>query len=256
MKPRSRIEEHIHKLRTQVPISEATYYAITLLSTDEGQIQRYWQSRFAGWADRAKNREIREICPVDPVGMLQNFEDIGEPGVLVNSREDLFLYLIIGGHGVIERSLCERHFPDFSKPKETVRSVSKGFVPTEFAPEKWFRRAPTRTERIRILKRDNLRCQICGRSPNDYVDVELHLHHIVPWSTGGLTEDGNLVTICGTCHDGLEPHFDPSLFSILGIDTLFPEIGDSEDYKRGIINYRRISVNAYEKFLSSGKVTG
>jgi len=257
MKTRSRIEEHIHRLRTQAPIPESTYYAITFLATDEGQIQRYWQSRFVGWADRAKNRETREICPVDPVRMLQDFKDISEPGVLVNSWEDLFLYLIIGGHGVIEKFLCERHLPDFTKPKETVRSVTKGFLPAESAPEEWFRRAPTRKERIRILKRDNLRCRICGRSPNDYVDVELHLHHVVPWGIGGLTEDGNLVTVCGTCHDGLEPHFDPSLFSMLGIDSLFPDFGDSDDYKRGIMNYRRISVNAYkEKFLASEKATG
>ena len=256
MKPRSRIEEHISRLRTQVPIPEADYYAITFLATDEGLIQRYWQSRFSGWADHTKNREIREICPVDPIGMLQDFKDVGEPGVLINSREDLFLYLIIGGHGVIESSLCERHLPDFTKPKETVRSVTKGFVPAESAPEEWLRRAPTRKERIRILKRDNLRCRICGRSPNDYVDVELHLHHVVPWSIGGLTEAGNLVTVCGTCHDGLEPHFDPSLFSMLGINTLFPEIGDPEDYKRGIMNYRRVSVKAYkEKVLNSGKAT-
>ena len=257
MKQRSRIEEHLHRLRTQVPIVEAVYYAITLLATNEGEIQRFYQSTFSGWADHTKNREVREISRVDPDLMLQNLKEIGEPGVLVNSSEDLFLYLIIGGHGVIEKSLCDQHFPDLTKPKETVRSVSKGFVQAESAPKEWFRRAPTRKERIRILKRDKLRCRICGRSPNDYVDVELHLHHVVPWSIGGLTEDTNLITVCGTCHDGIEPHFDPSLFFMLGIDTLLPEVRDSEDYKRGIMNYRRISTNAYkEMFLGSKKAKG
>ena len=140
MKPRNRIKENIHRLQTQVPIPESTYYAITFLATDDGKIQRYWQSRFVGWSDLAKNQEIREIFFVDPIKMLQDFKDIGEQGVLINSREDLFLYLIIGGHGVIERSICERYLPDLTKPKETVRSITKGLVHAVSAPKEWFRK--------------------------------------------------------------------------------------------------------------------
>lgn len=252
MQSPSRIAEHIHKLQTQLPLPESSYYAITFLATDDGKIERYWQSQFKGWADTAKKRELREIAPVYPLKMLQLLEDTGEPGVLVNSREDFLLYFLIGGHGVVEQSLCERFLPDLIKPKEIVRSIAKGFVVVETAPEGWLRRAPSRKDRMRLLKRDNLRCRICGRSPHDYVDIELHLHHVVPWSKGGLTEDDNLVTICGTCHDGLDPHYDPELFSMLGVNTLFPKLTTSAEYKRGIMNYRRISVQAYkEQFLDS-----
>jgi 5-methylcytosine-specific restriction endonuclease McrA len=38
---------------------------------------------------------------------------------------------------------------------------------------------------MRILKRDRRRCRVCGRSPDDFVDVTLHVHHIVPWSRSG-----------------------------------------------------------------------
>jgi hypothetical protein len=28
-----------------------------------------------------------------------------------------------------------------------------------------------------VLRRDDFRCQICGRRAADYVDIELHVHH-------------------------------------------------------------------------------
>jgi hypothetical protein len=74
--------------------------------------------------------------------------------------------------------------------------------------------APTPKLRMEILKRDNYKCRICGRSPNANVDIELHIHHYRPWSLGGLTEETNLITLCHTCHKGLDPHYDISLVNI------------------------------------------
>ena len=66
---------------------------------------------------------------------------------------------------------------------------------------------------MKVLKRDGKRCRICGRNPDGHIDLELHVHHIRPWSEGGVTTEENLITLCNSCHDGLEPHFDPSLFA-------------------------------------------
>lgn len=90
---------------------------------------------------------------------------------------------------------------------------------------------------MQILKRDGRRCRICGRNPDNHVDLELHLHHIRPWEKGGVTDPKNLITLCHTCHSGLDPHHDPSLFSYLRPD------GASDSLKaffEGVTNYRRI----------------
>lgn len=239
--------EKVSRLRSQPPLEGATYFAITLLATKDGQIQRSCQSQFVGWDDFKLRREIREACPVDPVKALDLFESIHEPGVLVNSQADLFLYLLIGGHGIIEEHLCKKHFADLVAPRVTVRSVVEGFVNTESAPQEWFRRAPTRKARMRVLKRDGLQCRLCGRSPNDYVDIELHLHHVVPWGEGGLTEEDNLITICDTCHSGLEPHFDPELFSRVGFNPFLPRLSTSEEYRGSVTNYRHITTQLLKK---------
>lgn len=54
--------------------------------------------------------------------------------------------------------------------------------------------------RMKILRRDEYRCQMCGASASD--GVTLHVDHISPVSHGGRTEAENLRTLCQTCNLG------------------------------------------------------
>ena len=54
--------------------------------------------------------------------------------------------------------------------------------------------------RYDIMKRDNFRCQICGRTQKDGVTLEVD--HIKPISKGGKTEPNNLRTLCWDCNRG------------------------------------------------------
>jgi hypothetical protein len=74
---------------------------------------------------------------------------------------------------------------------------------------------------MKILNRDKRRCKICGASPANNEHVELNLHHIYPHGKGGLTEEENLITICRTCHKGLDPHIDLSLYASIGVRRVF-----------------------------------
>lgn len=53
-----------------------------------------------------------------------------------------------------------------------------------------------------ILKRDNFRCVLDGRSPATERGVTLHVDHIVPWAKGGPTIASNLRTLCSDCNLG------------------------------------------------------
>lgn len=61
--------------------------------------------------------------------------------------------------------------------------------------------------RYDVLKRDNFRCVICGRSASD--GVTLHVDHIKPVSKGGKTELSNLRTLCDYCNLGKSNKYDP-----------------------------------------------
>ncbi|MCU1285406.1 MAG: endonuclease [Acidobacteriales bacterium] len=48
--------------------------------------------------------------------------------------------------------------------------------------------------RLKILDRDNWRCQFCGARSN------LQIHHVLFRSHGGPDSEDNLITACATCH--------------------------------------------------------
>ena len=55
--------------------------------------------------------------------------------------------------------------------------------------------------RIRILKRDSFTCCNCGDA-----DTILHVHHVVPLSSGGTSTDSNLISLCENCHISVHAH--------------------------------------------------
>lgn len=56
--------------------------------------------------------------------------------------------------------------------------------------------------RFLVMKRDNFKCCLCGRSPATTPGLELHMDHVKPWSKGGETTIDNLQTLCSDCNLG------------------------------------------------------
>lgn len=59
--------------------------------------------------------------------------------------------------------------------------------------------AISKTNRFKILSRDNYACQYCG---NKAPDVVLEIDHKIPVSKGGTNDFDNLVTSCFDCNRG------------------------------------------------------
>jgi hypothetical protein len=56
-------------------------------------------------------------------------------------------------------------------------------------------------DRYEILERDGFRCQLCGRTAQDMVVLEID--HKISYAEGGTTEDlDNLWTLCRDCNRG------------------------------------------------------
>lgn len=56
--------------------------------------------------------------------------------------------------------------------------------------------------RFIVMRRDNFKCQSCGRSPATDPSVVLHVDHKTAWANGGETVLGNLQTLCSKCNIG------------------------------------------------------
>lgn len=50
---------------------------------------------------------------------------------------------------------------------------------------------------LRVVRRDNQACQICGKNLKD---DEIEIDHIIPFSEGGPTEESNLRVLCEDCN--------------------------------------------------------
>jgi len=56
--------------------------------------------------------------------------------------------------------------------------------------------------RLQVLKRDDYKCQKCGKSPATHRNIYLHIDHIKPFSKGGDNSIENLRTLCNKCNLG------------------------------------------------------
>ena len=56
--------------------------------------------------------------------------------------------------------------------------------------------------RFLVMRRDNFKCKICGKSPAKNPEIELHVDHIKAWTGGGETVLENLQTLCSVCNIG------------------------------------------------------
>jgi hypothetical protein len=238
-------------MRQGTPIVGATYHCVTLLGNEEGKILHSCQSTFAGFTETKPQREVREAAPVYPEKMLALLGRIGEPGLLVNNAADLYLYLLLGGHGVIRRELLltQELLAELVALREVARSPTLGYVSTATAPKEMVRKAPTKKLRYLVLRRDGFRCKVCGRSAEEDVHATIEVHHIDPFGYGGVTTSDNLITLCKTCHDGVHdtvggksrPGTATELYPLIGVDPIRDLIDSRPDYRKGVELYRRIS---------------
>ncbi|WP_241777643.1 HNH endonuclease signature motif containing protein [Streptomyces sp. CT34] len=217
---------------------DGDYFALTLGVNRRGR--PFWsaQTHWVAWSERHPGWEIRAASLIDPAGMARAWTEMGQGWVSVHDDTSLAMYLRIGGNALVEKGLAESRLPEAIAPRECMRDGAVevggfGFVGTGKLPDEAVkRRAPTRKLRMQVLKRDNYRCVVCGRRATDHTDLEIHVHHLVPWRMHGPTAEENLVTLCGTCHKGLDPDFEPSLRELAGLPgrSKILDVDNSEFY--------------------------
>lgn len=222
------------------------YYFLELIGQPDGQIIHSAYTEWVGFSKSSPRREIRKGSLVRPQYFIPKWKELSIPFVVVNTEPQMMIYLFIGGTALVEKALGEQYFSNEVLPHEVVPDGRMGFKSPRNLPAESFFRAPRPKLRMKVLKRDQYRCRICGRRSADDSDLELHVHHIRPWARGGITEEQNLITLCHTCHHGLAPHQDPGLFDLL--DGGSPDGSAYADQLRdGMRRYQALMGEAYRK---------
>ena len=233
----------VKRLMTQSGISGERYFHITRLADENERLLCNVDSQFCGFIGSEPKRYLREASLLDGPARRTELKEIGEPGLLVNDVHDYRIWLAYGGHGLVIESIARGHLAAILLPHEVApASGGMGCSCVKSLPKSVLNHAPTKKTRMAVLTRDGRQCFICGRSPANYVDIELHVHHMIPWGRGGLTEEANLVTLCNTCHDGLFPHYDWWLIMSVADKHYggFDRIPNKSVYRQQLMYYQRI----------------
>lgn len=85
------------------------------------------------------------------------------------------------------------------EPPKQVSEASRQTVETVLREDQ---RAIAVGLRYQVLRRDNFKCVLCGRSPATDGAVVLHVDHILAFSRGGKTRLDNLRSTCQDCNLG------------------------------------------------------
>lgn len=230
------------------PKAGLEYYSVRLTADSEDRIWRSACTEWVGFTESSPRREIRKGRLVSPEIMIDSWNKLSVPYWVVSTEEEMIAYLCLGGPALVEKSLGERYFADVIAPNVCAYDGPLGFRGVQRLPEQAFFRSPRPKLRMTVLKRDQYRCRLCGRRPADYFDVVIHVHHIRPWATGGLTEEQNLICLCHTCHSGLSPHDEPGLFSLIGREPMSGEY--AKEIIDGMFRYCRIVKQDLEREIA------
>ncbi|MYM31963.1 hypothetical protein GTP58_26885 [Duganella sp. CY15W] len=225
--------ENITRLLTQPAIENEAYYWITIRLDASARVELNIQTQWCGYTEDKPRREIREGSLHDGEYQRAACFRFGETALLINDINDVPYFYAFGGHALVIEGVAQQKFERLISPHVSLRdSGGLGFRRASGLEEAQLQHAPSKKLRMEILNRDKRRCLICGRSPMYYVDVELHVHHAIPWGRGGITEEANLISLCKTCHDGLAPHEDQDLIRYLTEKYPRPSTGYLDDLKK------------------------
>ena len=159
------------------PIQATTYYALTLTADRDGNVSWSTVSEWVSWGSR-EMWEMRAPGLVDPGKMGAAWSVVRQRFLVVNDLRSLGFFLKAGGNALVEQSAAQRWLRDVLQPVECGPCLMPGQPrPLASIPVASLNRAPTKKMRMDVLRRDDFRCQICGRRAADYVDIELHVHH-------------------------------------------------------------------------------
>jgi len=187
-------------------------YTFCLDARNHGEVYFRTFSKYVGPARHG--RDVRAASTVDRKRFEQALETLGQPHQFVSALSELRRWSIEYGWGIVDVSFCEQHLKAFLIERECLASATGLYWDVDLPRN----RAPAhRTSHLRdeVLARDGYRCVQCHKTKDD--GVTLTLDHVIPFSRGGETTIGNLVTLCQQCNNfhGDSPH--PQLFVLAGL---------------------------------------
>lgn len=233
--------------REREPDPTKHWYALCRTATANGSLRAGGQTEFVDYSKVRPFRERRRASYVKPATWRKSMSDLREVPITVDDKRSMLVWLLLGGEALVESSFARKHFPESLEPHECGRIAGDlGWHSTENMDSTVLRHAPSAKVRVEVLVRDNRRCRLCGRSPDEDTHAFLEAHHGVPWGDrhSGLTVKENLFTFCNSCHKGISNGLEAVSLSAIGVSDFAGADSFRQDYFAEVFNYRKLILQA------------
>jgi hypothetical protein len=228
--------------RDTLPRESDEWYAFSHLADANLKTHRHLQTVFVKFSPDPPHREMRKASFVRPDVWRTTMSQIHEMPITVSDEESLLVWLLLGGEALVESSMAAKLFPEYLRVHEVGRTATYGgWIGTNSVPSTALRHAPTPKLRAKVLLRDNRRCRLCGRSPDQDPHAFLEAHHGIGWGArkSGLTVEENLFALCKTCHAGITNELEFALLANILPPSSSMVQESLQQYRTGVYYYRK-----------------
>lgn len=162
-------------------------------------------------------RDFRKPHPVIVSNFLLAMDRIGQSWRWATTRAEFGQLIGNDGWILFPQPLADSHLANLLSSRDTVKSPLGLFWDVEIPRSRATNRRVKGNVRDRVLARDGHKCVECGKSKAD--GVALTMDHVIPFSRGGETSEGNLVTLCEGCNQDHANDHHPHLFALAGLHS-------------------------------------
>jgi len=193
----------------------STAYAFSLDSVQRKYMYYRTVSLFSGsFADHG--RDQRKPHPVIASSFRRIMEFLGQPYRWVCSDDELVAWRARYGWALIQNDYATLRLPALLGSRTCVKSAIGLFWDVDLPRNRAAGRRIRPDLRRKVLERDGDHCIECGKGEVD--GEQLTMDHVIPFSRGGETTEGNLVTLCESCNHAHGNADHAHLFVLAGLD--------------------------------------
>jgi HNH endonuclease len=162
-------------------------------------------------------RDLRKPHPVIVASFLLAMDRIGQSWRWATTKAELALSIGIDGWVLLPQQFADVHLANLLAPRKTLKSPLGLFWDVDIPRNRATNHRVKGNVRDCVLARDGHKCVECSRSEAD--GVSLTMDHVIPFSRGGETSEGNLVTLCEDCNQDHANDHHPHLFALAGLHS-------------------------------------
>lgn len=214
-------------------LPDRAYYLAVLHLQSAGRESWSVFSEFVKFSERNDGWEVRRAALVDGAKFRTKWATERNRWLTVRTTADLAVLLRVGGVALFAPAVVEAHMSRLLEARECAPDrrpgayVNEGFLSIRDHSKRYpaTNRLAKGKLRMHVFERDDYRCVVCGRRAGESIDIQLNVHHIIPFADDGPTVESNLATLCGACHVGLD-NYDRAVRALARLPGDVPRLAD------------------------------